>query len=145
MVLDELKLIELDFLGKGFASMWSQVGNKRLQLVATGDIGYWGAKCFLEADGWGRNNAVSIAGDELNYEEAAKLFQEKIGRPMPTTFGFMGSLIKTMSHEMGSMFRWFEDVGFAADIPALRKEAPQMKTFGQWLVESSQFKDEAVR
>lgn len=122
--------------------MWKQMGSKKLQLIASEDIGYWGAKAFVEAEGWGRNNAVSIAGDELTYDEGAAIFEKTVGRPMPTTFGFLGRLIKTASHEMGAMFKWFEDVGFGVDVDALRKEVPQMKTWGQWLEQSSQFRGE---
>lgn len=64
---------------------------------------------------------------------------------MPTTYGILGSFFKLASHELGSMFKWFDDVGFGVDIDALRKEAPEMKTWGMWLEQSSQYKDEIAK
>lgn len=134
-----------DFLGKGFAAMYRQLGSTPLQLVASSDIGFWGAKAFLDADGWGRNSAVSIAGDELTYDQFAAVFQEKVGRPIPVTYGFVASGIKMASHEMGSMFKWFEDVGWDVDVQALRRENKGLMDFGTWLERESQFKDEIAR
>lgn len=142
----ELTLVIIaDFLGKAFSTMYRQLGNNPLQLVASSDIGFWGAKGFLEADGWGRNREVSIAGDELTYAQAAKVFEEKVGRPMPVTFGLVGSMIKTVSHEMGSMFKWFADVGWNVDVQASRRENSALMDFGTWLEKESQFKVEIER
>lgn len=122
--------------------MYSQLGDHKLQLVATEDIGFFAAKGFREADGWGRNRAVSIAGDDLTYAEFAAIFEQKTGRPMPSTFGFVGSFIKFAVHEMGSMFKWFAEVGCNIDIQALRKENPGLKSWGDWLEKTSDFKEE---
>ena len=131
-----------NFLGKGFAAMWKQVGDKKLQIVASEDIGFWGASAFTQPEEY-RNKEISIAGDELNYVEASRIFHEVTGRPMPITFSLVATGIKWGMKDMGMMFEWFERVGCAVDIKALRKKQPELKDWATWLRESSQFKGEA--
>ena len=131
-----------NFLGKGFAAMWKQIGEKKLQIVASEDIGFWGARAFTQPEEYS-NKGISIAGDELNYEEASRIFHEVTGRSMPITFDIVGTGIKWGMKEMGLMFKWFERVGWAVDIEGLRKQQPELKDWATWLRESSQFKDEA--
>jgi uncharacterized protein YbjT (DUF2867 family) len=53
-----------DFTGKVFASMWSCLGNKPLQLVSTKDIGIVAAKVLAHPEEFS-SRAISLAGDEL--------------------------------------------------------------------------------
>ena len=38
-----------------------------------------------------------------------------------------------MGEEYAVMYRWFNDVGYEADIAALRQEYPELTTFEQYL------------
>ena len=78
----------------------------------------------------------------MNIEQAKKVFKDSLGEELPETFGIVGAGIKFMVKEMGTMFQWFKDVGYGADIPALRKEEPQLQDFSQWLKETSGFRKE---
>jgi len=127
-----------DFMGKGFASMWYGVGDKPLQLISVHDIGVFGARAFMDLNAY-KGRAISLAGDELNFAQGKKVFQETEGYPMPETFGFVGSGIKWAVAEVGTMFNWFKDVGYGADIAALRKEEPKLQDFATWLKDSSKF------
>ena len=127
-----------DFMGKGFASMWRGVGEKALQLVSVHDIGVFAARAFDDPATY-NGRAITLAGDELTLDQGKKVFKEAVGREMPETFWFVGAGIKMMITEVGTMFRWFKEVGYGADIPALRKEEPQLQDFGKWLKESSAF------
>lgn len=89
-----------------------------------------------------QGRVVSLAGDELNISQARKVFKDSLGDDLPETYGFVGSGIKRFVKEMGVMFSWFQSDGFGADIPALRKEEPQLQDFGQWLKETSGFRKE---
>ncbi len=40
---------------------------------------------------------------------------------------------KEVGTEMAAMFRWFEDVGFHADIPSLRHEYRNLTSFESWV------------
>jgi len=126
-----------DFMGKGFASMWAGVGNKPLQLISVRDIGLFGARALTEASYKGR--AITLAGDELTLAQGKKVFKDTLGYDMPETFGFVGSGIKYMIKGVGTMFNWFKDEGYGADIPALMKEEPRLQDFSKWLKESSKF------
>lgn len=128
-----------DFTGKGFTAMWNQVGEKPVQLVAASDIGYFAATTLLNRDKYA-GKKIGIAGDELNYEQACKIFKEKIGVEMPTTFCAVGTLVKFAMKDLGAMFKWFEKDGYAVDIAAARKEYPGLQDFGTWLEKSSAFK-----
>jgi nucleoside-diphosphate-sugar epimerase len=127
------------FTGKVFTTSWKNiVKEKPLQLIAVADIGFFGAQAFLLPDQY-QNRAVSLAGDELTFDEMAKVFKDKTGQSPPTTFGFVGRIIMSTVKDMGLMFQWFHDVGYGADIQALRQVHPELKDFGTWLEKESGF------
>jgi len=129
------------FGGKAFLAMWgSSLGNdKPLQLISVHDIGIFAARAFQAPKEY-EGRAISLAGDELTLTQAKKVFKDSLGYDAPTTFQFVGSAIMFMVKEVGVMFKWFADVGYGADIQALRKEEPKLQDFGTWLKESSGFK-----
>lgn len=129
-----------DFLGKGFAAMWHNMGSIPLQLVGTRDIGIFAALAFADPETW-RNRAISLAGDELTQAEASRVFQEVFGKKMPITFGFVGNLVQYMMKELGTMFKWFVDVGYKADIAENKRINPSMQDFETWLREESKFNE----
>ena len=58
---------------------WEQIGEKKLQLVSTNDIGWFAAHAFSHPNQY-RNRALSLAGDELTQPEAALIFRDVIGK-----------------------------------------------------------------
>lgn len=130
------------FIGKMFPAMWGQSlgeDRKALQLISVHDIGVFAANAFQRPQQF-EGRAISLAGDELTLAQAKKKFRDAMGYDMPVTFGFLGSAAMFMVKELGNMFKWFNDVGYGADIQALRKEEPKLQDFGTWLKESSAFK-----
>jgi len=128
-----------DFKGKAFATMWSQMGDKPLQLISCKDIGNFGAEALLHPEAY-RDQAVGLAGDELNFQQARKIFKEEMGYELPTTLGFIAHAIKWAVHDMGLMFKWFKTDGYGVDIRMLRLRNPKIQDFRTWLKESSAFK-----
>ena len=127
--------------GKGFAAMWACIGDKPLQLVSTKDIGIFGARAILESsDPIFRNRAISLAGDELNYVQADKIFRGIYGRSMPKAPAVVGTLVQWSTPELKSMFTWFKNAGFKADIQECQRIHPGMLTFEAWLKETDVFK-----
>lgn len=121
-------------MGKMFPTMWSQslAPSRKLQLISTKDIGWFAAQAFLNPDEY-KGQKISLAGDELTLEEAKRVFKQVVGKPMPTTWGLLGSVVMYMVGDLGIMFRWMNDVGFGADIGSLKKTHPKLEAFGDWL------------
>ncbi|KAJ5569521.1 uncharacterized protein N7459_008951 [Penicillium hispanicum] len=127
------------FLGKVFAtSFMMSLKGKPLQMVATDDIGFFGAEAFLNPEEY-QGKSLSLAGDELTYTQMVRIFEEKTGQSIPSTFRLICWPILNLSKEFGYMFKWFHDSGFKADIPALKKIHPGLKDFETWLELDSEF------
>lgn len=131
-----------NFMGKVFAT-FLKIGlrpSKPLQFVATSDIGFFGAQAFLQPENPEyKNKAISLAGDELTFGQLSKVFRERMGYEIPTTFEFLARFIKWMVSELGIMFQWFDEKGYTVDIPKLRRMHPGLKDFGTWLETESGF------
>ena len=130
-----------NMFGRVFAAMWRGIGNKPLQLVSTKDIGIFAAQAFgfHDTDGY-KNQAISLAGDELNQKDAAEIFWKAMGRPMPEAYWFLGSLLQSMIKEVGTMFRWFKEEGYGADIQKCKSLNSGMLDLETYLKEESGFK-----
>ncbi|CAO2652886.1 Nn.00g022970.m01.CDS01 [Neocucurbitaria sp. VM-36] len=131
------------FFGKVFTTSWAMRlrASQKLQLVATSDIGFFAAESFSKHEEAGfRNKSVSLAGDELTFEEFKEVFERKTGETLPTTYQFLTSVILWLLKELGYMFTWFQEVGFGADIQGLKKVNPGMKDFKTWLETESSWK-----
>ncbi|KAF9888630.1 hypothetical protein FE257_008562 [Aspergillus nanangensis] len=127
------------FLGKVTITAWDMyLKGKPLQAIATSDIGYFAASAFLHEDRF-RNQCISLAGEELTFETLAKKFKSKTGKSVPTTYRVFIYIIMWMSKEFSTMFQWFHDRGYGADIEQLRKLHPGLKDFDKWLEEDSTF------
>lgn len=131
-----------DFMGKVFAT-FIKVGikpSKPLALVATSDIGYFAGQAFLQPESPEyKNKAISLAGDELKFEQVDQVFKERLGYNVPTTFEFVARVVKWMVKELGIMFNWFDEEGFDVDIPKLKRMNPGLKDLGTWLETESGF------
>ncbi|KAJ5197998.1 uncharacterized protein N7498_007115 [Penicillium cinerascens] len=128
-----------NFFGKVFTTSWKNtVKEKPLSLIAVSDIGFFGAQAFMFPDQY-QNRGISLAGDELKFDEMAKIFKAKTGKSVPTTFGFVAKAVLSTTKDLRIMFQWFHDVGCQADIQELRKVYPELKDFGTWLEKDSAF------
>jgi len=105
---------------------------KPLQMVAVDDIGAFAALAFAQPAPW-LGRAVDLAGDELTMPQAADVFGRVIGRPVRYEQAPMEYIRQAMGEENATMFTWFNDVGYTADIPALRALYPRLTTLEQWL------------
>lgn len=126
------------FLGKVFASMWRSLGSKPLQFIAVADIGHFAAQAFLKPEEY-KGKAISLAGDELTFEQGNIIFKEKLAYDMPTTFGFIVSFICWAVKEVGTMVRWFKQDGYAVDIQQLRQIHPGLLDFAGYLEKESAY------
>jgi hypothetical protein len=125
--------------------MWQQNGlDTKLQLVSSKDVGRVAAEVFLKTqsnENQYKNTAISIAGDSITPNEAAKTFKEVTGQELPYTFSVVGLGFKWMlPNEVGKMFAWFKNTGYDADVQALRKKYSFLLDFRKWVEEESAWK-----
>lgn len=123
-----------DFVAKVTASGWRiTLGNdKTLQVIAARDIGWFAAQAFLRsAEFSGR--AISLAGDELTYGEANRIFEHKIGHPFPEAPSLVVRFLLASVRELKTMFRFFKTQGYGANIQALKEEHHGLLSWSEWL------------
>jgi uncharacterized protein YbjT (DUF2867 family) len=130
------------FFAKMFAAMWLGMGEEtKLQLVSVTDIGVFAAKALggFDKEEY-KNQAISLAGDELSQPEGNEVFWKVFGRAMPRTYVLVGSVLQYMITEVGVMFKWFKDEGYGADIQQCKRLNPEMQDLATWLKEESGYK-----
>ncbi|OAA56138.1 NAD(P)-binding domain protein [Niveomyces insectorum RCEF 264] len=129
-----------------FMSWWSisVERNRKLQLVATTDIGIWGARSIITSakakPGMASpyvNRAISLAGDELTLVEARQIFRRVVGHEAPKAWWIFGRILLWAIGDMNKMFAFFQREGYGADIAAVRAEEPELKNFETWLRDES--------
>jgi uncharacterized protein YbjT (DUF2867 family) len=96
-----------------------------LQQVAVDDIGAFAAQAFEHAGKW-QGSATDLAGDEGFVDQIAQTLHASYVQIPWEDFE------RQAGHEMTVMFRWFQDVGYHADITALRQELPSLTSFERW-------------
>ncbi|RYP46287.1 hypothetical protein DL768_007479 [Monosporascus sp. mg162] len=112
--------------------------DRRQQVVAVSDIGYFAAQAFVCPEKY-KARAISLAGDELTFDEMARVFAQKTGQTVPTTFGIVASLILRSAKDINAMFKWMNSEGFKANIEELKQEHPGLVDFGTYIEKQSGF------
>jgi len=109
-------------------------GDKPYQTIATDDIGAFVALAFERPKDF-IGLELEIAGSELTNPEAAKVFSRILGKPVRFKRLPMPIVRLVLGREFYQMFRWFNDEGFKADIPGLRRRYPEvhLQTLEEWL------------
>jgi uncharacterized protein YbjT (DUF2867 family) len=110
--------------------------DKPYQTIATDDIGAFAALAFERPKDF-IGLELEIAGSELTNLEAAKVFSRVMGKPVKFQKLPMPLVRLVLGKEFYEMFRWFNDAGFKADIPELRRRYPEihLHTLEEWLRE----------
>jgi uncharacterized protein YbjT (DUF2867 family) len=106
--------------------------DKPLQQVNIEDLGAFAAIAFENPDGWiGRE--VDLAGDEPTMPDAAEAFSRVTGREVSYYQVPWDQFREQMGEEYAVMYEWFNEVGYEADIGALRSMYPELSTLEQYL------------
>jgi uncharacterized protein YbjT (DUF2867 family) len=106
--------------------------DKPFQQVAVEDVGAFAAIAFENPDRWiGRE--VDLAADEQSMTEIADTFSRVIGREVSYYQVPWDQFEEQMGEEGTLNLRWINDVGYEADIAALRQEYPELTIFERYL------------
>lgn len=111
-------------------------GDKPYQTIATDDIGAFVSLAFERPSEF-IGKELEIASSELTNLEAAKVFSRVLGKPVKYQKLPLPLVRLVLGKEFYLMFRWFNEAGFKADIPGLRRAYPDihLHTLEEWLRE----------
>jgi uncharacterized protein YbjT (DUF2867 family) len=102
-----------------------------LQLIATSDIGAFAADAFEDPGRW-LGKQVEIAGDQLTGPEMAAAFEHVSG--IPARYQQLPiEKLRAARPDLAAMFDWFNDGGYRADLPALRRIRPNLVSLAEFL------------
>jgi uncharacterized protein YbjT (DUF2867 family) len=112
---------------------------KALQTIAADDIGQFIALAFAQPDRF-IGLELEVAGSELTSPEAAEVFARVLGRRMTVYRLPMFMVRLSMGKEWAQMFKWLDECGFQADVPALRSDYPEvtLMSLEEWLIREGQ-------
>lgn len=105
--------------------------DKRLQLIASDDIGAFAALAFANPQDY-IGQSLELAGDELTEPQMVETMAKVIGRPV----SIVPADGPPRNEDLVKMMDWFNEKGYEADIPALRARYPGLMTFETWLRQS---------
>jgi len=129
--MDNWQFFGRDYILAGTLSLPLSPGTE-LEQIAVDDIGAFVTLAFERPDRWlGRE--LDIAGDKRAMEDIAAAFGQVIGRPVQYVQMPWEQFQATAGEEQTKMLRWFEDVGYDADIAAVRREHPALLDLESYL------------
>jgi len=106
--------------------------DRKLAMVALRDIGEFGAAAFIRPKDF-LGEAIDLAGDELTIPEVAALSTKAMGRSIRFQEFPLDQVEAAMGHDLDTMFRWFNDVGYTIDVPGLtQKFGIPLTSFTEW-------------
>lgn len=108
--------------------------DKPQQYIAVRDIGMFAAEVFDNPEKW-LGHVIDIASDELTMTELAELFSKVTGNPVEYVQAPWSQLEPAFGTELTIMFKWFDNVGYSADIDGLRSEF-ELTSVEQYLIDS---------
>jgi len=105
---------------------------RKLAMVALKDIGEFAAAAFMRPRDF-VGKAIDLAGDELTIPEVAVLLTKAVGRPISFQEFPLDQAEGALGHDFAVMFRWFNEIGYAIDIPRLTQQfGIPLTTFAEW-------------
>jgi uncharacterized protein YbjT (DUF2867 family) len=103
----------------------------RLHMVSVKDIGEFVAAAFLHPQEF-IGQTIELAGDELTMIEALDIISKSRGHKIQYELIPDEQMESSVGHDMALMYRWFNEVGYQVNIPALQT---------RWKIPLTKFKD----
>lgn len=106
--------------------------DRKLQLVSLREIGQFNA-AVIERGPELAGRRFNYAGDELSPNEMTAVLAAATGRELEYEEQPMRE-ISAMSEDLALMYKWFDRVGYSADIAQLRRDFPEVgwTSFQEW-------------
>jgi len=108
--------------------------DKGIQMISADDIGAFAALIYSDPQHF-LGKTIELAGEELTEPQIAATMTKVIGRLVNVIQPRMPEGFEP-TPEQAAMVRFFSGQGYAADIPALRRIYPELRTLEQWLREN---------
>lgn len=106
---------------------------KRMQVVTTSYLGRWAAEALLQPDQTSiRNQAVSIASEELSFQDFDDLFKKRTGKGVPVTYWWLAVLMILLVKDLRTMFGFIYERDYGADLEWLG-ERLRPDTVEEWI------------
>src|SRR5262249_19120783 len=104
----------------------------RLQQLSEDDYGRMVVQVFKEPDRF-LGAALDVASTEWTMREVAETFRRVLARPVTYRQVPWDEFEKQAGPELTTMYRWFESVGYEADLPALRHQFGELTDLETYL------------
>jgi uncharacterized protein YbjT (DUF2867 family) len=105
--------------------------NTKLQMIASDDIGKFGALAFEKSQEL-NGQEIDIAGEAVTMNEAVAALSESMGKKLEYQQIPM-SAVRQNSEDFALMLEWFESTGYNADIASLdKKYGIKPRTLKEW-------------
>lgn len=110
----------------------SRAPDRLLHFVAVQDIGLVVGAAFADPATW-RGRAFNLAGDRLTVAEHVEVFSRVMQQPIRYTRMPLDDYLNAMPKPLRPLFRWYDEVGYSADVAGLRARFPQLQTLEGYL------------
>ncbi|KAF5699808.1 nucleoside diphosphate sugar epimerase [Fusarium globosum] len=109
------------------------MAGKKMQVTVTKDIGRWAVEGLFRPDRTKiRNQALSIASEELSFKDIDGIFIKHTGNGVPVTYGLLTRFIIWMIKDLNTMFGFIGERPYGADLAWLKTQL-EPTTFEQWV------------
>jgi uncharacterized protein YbjT (DUF2867 family) len=106
--------------------------DRMLHFIAIRDIGFLAGEAIEHPEVW-VGKAVNIAGDSMTVEAYVDTYSEVMGREVVYTQLPLEQYLQTMPKPLRPLFKWYDEVGYTADVEGLRQRYPELMTLDQYL------------
>jgi len=110
----------------------SRAPDRVLHFIALRDIGRVVGGAFADPDRW-IGKAFNLAGDRMTMAEHVAVFSRVMQQPVTYNRLPPEELQAALPKPLRPLFRWYEEVGYTADVAMLRREFPEMLTLEDYL------------
>jgi uncharacterized protein YbjT (DUF2867 family) len=106
--------------------------DRMLYFIAIPDIGFFVGEAFEHPQQW-LNKAMNIAGDKMTVGGMVNTFSNVMGRDIEYKQLSLAEFLVTMPKPLRPLFRWYEVVGYEADVDGFRADYPDLMTLEEYL------------